>query len=230
MRRVILESPYAGDIEANVDYARRCVRDSLLRGEAPIASHLLYTQPGVLRDEHPEERMHGINAGLAWRAVAEATVVYVDRGISKGMQYGIETATAAGLPIEYRSLGEVDYMTAAATIPGLPEPPNETAIMQDIMVAYSRRGALVWRQNVGVGRTAARVVRFGMPGMADLGAIYRGVGLQVEVKRPGGRQRKNQRHWQAAVERSGGIYVLAFSVADAVAALDAIDAGRGSAK
>ena len=107
MRRVILESPYAGDIEANVDYARRCVRDALLRGEAPIASHLLCTQPGVLRDEHPEERMHGINAGLAWRAVADATVVYVDRGISKGMQYGIDAATAAGLPIEYRSLGEV---------------------------------------------------------------------------------------------------------------------------
>ena len=42
MRRVILESPYAGNVEENVAYARAAVRDSLLRGEAPIASHLLY--------------------------------------------------------------------------------------------------------------------------------------------------------------------------------------------
>ena len=104
MKLVILESPYAGDIEANVTYARRCVRDSLLRGEAPIASHLLYTQPGVLRDEVPEERQHGIDAGLAWRQVAQATVVYTDRGVSTGMQYGIAAAEEAGIPIEYRKL------------------------------------------------------------------------------------------------------------------------------
>ncbi len=59
MRRVIIESPYAGDVETNVRYARACVRDSLLHGEAPIASHLLYTQEGVLRDEVPEERRWG---------------------------------------------------------------------------------------------------------------------------------------------------------------------------
>ena len=50
MRLVIFESPYAGDVEANTEYARRCVRDSLMRGEAPIASHLLYTQPGILHE------------------------------------------------------------------------------------------------------------------------------------------------------------------------------------
>jgi hypothetical protein len=104
MRLVIIESPYAGDIEVNVEYARACVRDSLLRGEAPIASHLLYTQPGVLRDEIPEERRHGIDAGLAWRKVAEASVVYTDRGITSGMKYGIAAAEAAGIAVEYRSL------------------------------------------------------------------------------------------------------------------------------
>ena len=40
-RRVIVESPYAGDIETNVAYARAALRDCLSRGEAPIASHLL---------------------------------------------------------------------------------------------------------------------------------------------------------------------------------------------
>lgn len=108
MRLVIIESPYAGDIEANVEYARAAVRDSLKRGEAPIASHLLYTQPGILRDEVPDERQWGIDAGLAWRSVAQATVVYEDHGISSGMRYGIEAAERDGIPVEYRQVKTSD--------------------------------------------------------------------------------------------------------------------------
>ena len=104
MKLVIIESPYAGDIEANVAYARACVRDSLSKGEAPIASHLLYTQPGILRDEVTGERQWGIDAGLAWTAVASASIVYTDNGLSTGMKYGIAAAKAAGIPVEYRSL------------------------------------------------------------------------------------------------------------------------------
>jgi hypothetical protein len=98
---VIIESPFAGDVEANIEYARACVRDSLLRGESPIASHLLYTQPGILDDNIPSERQHGIDAGLAWRRVAD--VVYTGRGVSKGMEYGIAAAKEAGIPVIYRS-------------------------------------------------------------------------------------------------------------------------------
>ena len=104
MRLVIVESPYAGEIEANVAYARAAIRDALSRGEAPIASHLLYTQPGVLRDEIHAERQWGIDAGLAWGKVANATVVYTDRGISRGMEYGIAAAQKDGRPVEYRSI------------------------------------------------------------------------------------------------------------------------------
>lgn len=103
MRRVILESPYAGDIERNVEYARRAVRDSLMRGESPIASHLLYTQPGILRDEIPGERWHGISAGLAWRQVADATVVYCDYGIGPGMKHAIDSCDHE---IEFRYIGQ----------------------------------------------------------------------------------------------------------------------------
>ena len=105
-RKVIVESPYAGDIETNVAYARAALRDCLSRGEAPIASHLLYTQPGVLNDDVPEERVWGIHAGFAWADAAEATVVYDDLGISRGMTYGIERAEREGRPIEYRQLPE----------------------------------------------------------------------------------------------------------------------------
>lgn len=104
MRRVIVESPYAGDIERNVAYARAAVRDCILRGEAPIASHLLFTQPSILDDAKPEERALGIEAGLAWGKVADATVVYVDLGISDGMKIGIVRANLEYRLVEFRSL------------------------------------------------------------------------------------------------------------------------------
>ena len=109
MRRVVLESPYAGDIKANLKYAKRCMRDCLSRGEAPLASHLLWTQDGLLDDGVPGERTTGIAAGHAWIGVAEAVVVYVDRGISSGMKAGVREALACGVPVEHRSLeGMVD--------------------------------------------------------------------------------------------------------------------------
>lgn len=104
MRLVVLESPYAGDIERNVKYAQACVSDCLCRGEAPIASHLLYTQPGILRDDDPKERKLGIEAGLAWAAKAEAMVVYTDLGMSPGMHAAVRHAAGIGLHVIYRTL------------------------------------------------------------------------------------------------------------------------------
>jgi hypothetical protein len=104
MRRVYLESPYAGDVHANVAYARECVMDCLRRGESAYASHLFFTQPGILDDTIPEQRALGIQAGLAWAEAADATVVYMDLGVSQGMQIGIYAANKAGRPIEWRWL------------------------------------------------------------------------------------------------------------------------------
>ncbi len=109
MRRVILESPYGSDdpdvVAENVKYARACMQDCLVnRGEAPYASHLLYTQDGVLDDRDPESRTLGIEAGLAWGEEAKATVVYTDRGITDGMRKGIERAKKEGRLVEYRQL------------------------------------------------------------------------------------------------------------------------------
>jgi hypothetical protein len=104
MIRVILESPYAGDIERNVAYARDCVRDSLFRGESPIASHLLYTQEGILFDDIPEERKMGIDAGLAWKDVAHKHVFYIDYGYSSGMLYAKKYATENDIQFEERKI------------------------------------------------------------------------------------------------------------------------------
>lgn len=108
MRLVILESPYKAatpeGLELNLRYARLAMRDALLRGEAPYASHLLYTQPGVLDDALDLERRLGIEAGLAWGLKADATVVYTDLGVSEGMLMGIQRAMRVGRPVEDRKL------------------------------------------------------------------------------------------------------------------------------
>ena len=110
MRLVILESPFAAPtpegVGHHIAYARACLRDCIQRGEAPFASHLLYTQPGVLRDTVPEERALGMKAGLAWGPVAHATVVYTDCGVSVGMKAGISRAEKEGRPVEFRTLGQ----------------------------------------------------------------------------------------------------------------------------
>ena len=114
---VLIESPYAGDVARNERYARACLADSLARGEAPLASHLLYTQPGVLDDTDPAERRQSIQAGLAWGARADLTAVYDDLGVTEGMRQGIERAKGEGRPVEVRQLAGWDD----------PEPARPTA-------------------------------------------------------------------------------------------------------
>lgn len=102
MRRVVLESPLAGDVHGNRAYLLRAIEDSLARCEAPIAGHATF--PLVLDDNDPAQRELGIAAHLAWMKHAEACVVYCDRGKSPGMIAGIEHARALGIPIEERWL------------------------------------------------------------------------------------------------------------------------------
>lgn len=102
MKFAIIESPFAGDVEQNVQYAKECMIDSINRGEAPFASHLMYTQ--FLDDDNERQRTIGINAGLEIAKRADLTAVYVDMGISRGMRLGIEAARIANREVVYRSL------------------------------------------------------------------------------------------------------------------------------
>jgi hypothetical protein len=102
--KVIIESPFAGNIPKNLDYARACMADCFERGEIPFASHLLYTQKNILKDHIPEERALGINAGLEWGKHADKTVVYTDLGITPGMLQGISAAQINNREIVYRRL------------------------------------------------------------------------------------------------------------------------------
>lgn len=115
MRFVALESPLAArqekpqvySLEIHLAYARACLRHSLALGEAPFASHLLY--PQVLDDGDQAQRAQGIQAGLAINARAVASVVYVDLGISRGMDMGIAHAQACHREIEFRRLPDPDW-------------------------------------------------------------------------------------------------------------------------
>lgn len=104
MKLVVIESPYAGDVDGNVRYAKLAVLDCLARGESPYASHLFFTQDGLLDDTRADHRRLGIEAGFAWGQAAESVVFYVDRGWSKGMIEGYRVAYFRGAHIEIRSL------------------------------------------------------------------------------------------------------------------------------
>ncbi len=102
MQRVIVESPYSGEVARNEVYARLALLDCLARGESPYASHLLLTQ--VLDDTDPIQRDLGIRAGFAWREGA-TRVFYVDFGWSTGMLKAVDDLHQAGIDdVEIRRL------------------------------------------------------------------------------------------------------------------------------
>ncbi len=109
MKRVIIESPFAAanghTVAEHEEYARRCMADSLSRGEAPLASHLLYTQPGILDDTDKEQRRLGMEAGYEWMRQAEIVAVYTDLGVSSGMEEGQTWAHRFRIPIVTRHIG-----------------------------------------------------------------------------------------------------------------------------
>lgn len=109
-------------------------------------------------------------------------------------------------------------------LPLLDAPPVlETPVMRDILVAVSALpAALFYRNNVGLARTLdGRYIRFGVPGSADILGCYRGRAVAIETKRPrGGRFEAHQQDFAAAWRRAGGVYVLAYSVSEAMAALE----------
>ena len=82
-KRVVIESPYAGDTRRNLVYAKLAMLDSIYKGEAPFASHILYT--ALLDDDDKDERALGLRMGAAWAEAADLVAFYIDFGMSVGM-------------------------------------------------------------------------------------------------------------------------------------------------
>jgi len=111
---------------------------------------------------------------------------------------------------------------------------SEAEIQGEILFALgSRPDVRLWRSNTGAAvNPSGRFVRFGVPGQGDLSGILRlangaGVRLEVEVKREDGRQTLQQQTFQHVIERFGGCYVLARSVDEALAGVNAFLARYG---
>jgi hypothetical protein len=106
--RVFLCSPFTAStkqgIAENIVFARKCIVDCLRRGEASFASHLLYTQPGILNDHVPAEREAGMKAGERFLHICDLVACYIDRGVSSGMRRELRLALATATPIEFRRL------------------------------------------------------------------------------------------------------------------------------
>lgn len=100
---VVLESPWQNGLERNKVYLQRCIADSLSRGEAPVASHRMYTE--VWDDANPEQREQGMAAGWRFLLTVNKQVVYTDYGITPGMERGMNIATALHMFVEYRQIG-----------------------------------------------------------------------------------------------------------------------------
>lgn len=102
--RVLIVSPFRG-CPKNTAYAQAALLDSLDRGEAPFASHLLY--PQVLDEHNREDREKGLQAEHAWLPCSDLVAVYKDRATTPGMIRAIAAARRLNIPIEERRIGVV---------------------------------------------------------------------------------------------------------------------------
>lgn len=100
---------------------------------------------------------------------------------------------------------------------------KETAIHQAILLALSQRFhpiGVFYRQNAGrVRNDLGAWVYLGPTGISDIVGLLLGRAIYIEVKTATGRQRPEQKAFQAAVERAGGIYIVARSPGEAIDAV-----------
>lgn len=99
---------------------------------------------------------------------------------------------------------------------------TEAEIQADILrYANSRRDVRLFRNSVGVARMDdGRILRYGlMVGSGDLIGWWQGRFLSVEVKSATGRVNAPQQCWLDAVNRAGGLAIVARSVDEVRAAL-----------
>ena len=115
---------------------------------------------------------------------------------------------------------------AAPVLPGVPAPAraSESALLAQVLLALgSRPDCRVWRCNTGrlLNPQSGRWISFGLKGSADILGILRGGRfLAIETKTPEGRLRPEQRAFRGMILTFGGVYVVARSVADAVAGVE----------
>lgn len=98
--------------------------------------------------------------------------------------------------------------------------PKEKDIQNAIIEYLTYNRYFFYRNNTGAAKMAnGRFVSFGVKGAPDIVCCIKGKFVGIEVKRTGGKQSVEQKLFQQALERSGGIYILAYSVDDVINAI-----------
>lgn len=116
---------------------------------------------------------------------------------------------------------------------------SEKSILNEALVLLSALPeTLVWRNNTGMAwqgtqrpvragqmvriergmvlLTDARAITFGLPGSADILGVSGGRAIGIETKALGGKQREQQKRFEEAFARAGGLYGLAYTPQQAV--------------
>ena len=91
-------SPYAGDIERNVQNARRYCTFALRQKALPIAPHLLF--PQFMGAETAETRELALHMGLILLRHCKEVWYFGDR-ISEGMRLELNKARLRGIPVRH---------------------------------------------------------------------------------------------------------------------------------
>jgi hypothetical protein len=97
---VFICSPLAGNIEHNLEQARRCCRFAVMKGAIPLAPHLLF--PQFMDDGDKAERNLAVFMGLVLLSKCHELWRFGDR-ISPGMAIELEKAKRLGIPIRHFS-------------------------------------------------------------------------------------------------------------------------------
>lgn len=106
---VYIASPLSGDVEQNLEFARKACRFAIEREVTPFAPHLLYTQ--MLDDSSPADRQLGIDMGNQMLELCDELWLCGDR-ISEGMANEKELAEQLGISIHQinaEDILEVDF-------------------------------------------------------------------------------------------------------------------------
>ena len=124
----------------------------------------------------------------------------------------------------------------------MPNQKKETKIQNNGLLAIGTMpNVLAWRQNVGLFRALHnpdQIVKCGIAGQGDIGLVVGckitpdmvgrtiGVAVNAEYKTDTGRQSAQQKDWQTAFEKRGGVYRVVRSDDDLIGLVNDVADGR----
>lgn len=103
---VYIASPYAGDTDANIAFAKQAALYAMSKHYVPFVPHLQF--PAFLNDNIPSQRTLGIQANLELLRRCDELWVFDYKGISAGMQQEITYANQHSIPVKYIPLSSFE--------------------------------------------------------------------------------------------------------------------------